>query len=176
MRFASFGCFQSFYSYTTKVGTNIWWLYFHDHEIGSRLILGILGLDRSWSIYTCHSRWRFMPWILHLNLLITPAASYIKNEFDKLYGSGWQSIVSPNVSSFCIHSKWSFMYFSQECFTKLQFNRLMFSSLILYSFRSLNIIFWDCYHGKEYVDKLNSFVVFKISSCASLSYKLLINE
>ncbi|KAM7250858.1 hypothetical protein ACFE04_022741 [Oxalis oulophora] len=42
----------------------------------------------------------------------TQIARFIKKEFDKLYGSGWQCIVGTDFGSFVTHCHGCFIYFS----------------------------------------------------------------
>ncbi|CAH1426365.1 unnamed protein product [Lactuca virosa] len=51
----------------------------------------------------------------------TSIAAYIKKEFDRVYGSGWQCVVGSNFSCFFTHSKGSFIYFSLETLSFLIF-------------------------------------------------------
>ncbi|MCO5580872.1 hypothetical protein L7F22_034744 [Adiantum nelumboides] len=39
-------------------------------------------------------------------------AQWVKQEFDKWYGGGWQCVVGTNFGSFLTHSHGSFIYFS----------------------------------------------------------------
>ncbi|XP_027359463.1 dynein light chain LC6, flagellar outer arm-like [Abrus precatorius] len=41
-------------------------------------------------------------------------AGYIKKEFDKMYGSGWQCVVGSNFGCFFSHSPGTFIYFALE--------------------------------------------------------------
>ncbi|KAI3714613.1 hypothetical protein L6452_21571 [Arctium lappa] len=43
------------------------------------------------------------------------------DEFDDVYGGGWQCVVGSNFSSFFTHSKGSFIYFSLETLSFLIF-------------------------------------------------------
>ncbi|KAK9025017.1 hypothetical protein V6N11_064918 [Hibiscus sabdariffa] len=44
----------------------------------------------------------------------TSIAAYIKKEFDRKYGSGWQCVVGSNFGCFFTHSKGTFIYFTLE--------------------------------------------------------------
>ncbi|XP_039051200.1 dynein light chain 1, cytoplasmic-like [Hibiscus syriacus] len=50
-----------------------------------------------------------------------PIAAYIKKDFDKKYGGGWQCVVGTNFSCFFTHSKGTFIYFSIESLNLLIF-------------------------------------------------------
>ncbi|OAY78359.1 Dynein light chain LC6, flagellar outer arm [Ananas comosus] len=41
-------------------------------------------------------------------------AAYVKTEFDKMYGPGWQCMVGSNFGCFFTHKKGTFLYFSLE--------------------------------------------------------------
>ncbi|XP_074312540.1 dynein light chain 1, cytoplasmic-like [Silene latifolia] len=48
-------------------------------------------------------------------------AAYIKQEFDKRYGGGWQCVVGSNFGCFFTHSKGTFIYFTLETLNFLIF-------------------------------------------------------
>ncbi|ERM98594.1 hypothetical protein AMTRI_Chr05g66520 [Amborella trichopoda] len=48
-------------------------------------------------------------------------AAYIKKEFDKVYGSGWQCVVGSNFGCFFTHSQGTFIYFALETLNFLIF-------------------------------------------------------
>ncbi|XVE71057.1 hypothetical protein DITRI_Ditri10aG0119500 [Diplodiscus trichospermus] len=50
-----------------------------------------------------------------------PIAAYIKKDFDKMYGSGWQCVVGTNFSCFFTHFKGTFIYFALETLNFLIF-------------------------------------------------------
>ncbi|KAH7431463.1 hypothetical protein KP509_08G049300 [Ceratopteris richardii] len=41
-------------------------------------------------------------------------AAFIKKEFDKSYGPGWQCVVGTNFGSFVTHARGNFIYFGLE--------------------------------------------------------------
>ncbi|KAG8491245.1 hypothetical protein CXB51_014395 [Gossypium anomalum] len=49
-------------------------------------------------------------------------AAYIKKEFDKMYGGGWQCVVGTNFSCFITHFKGTFIYFALGTLNFLIFN------------------------------------------------------
>ncbi|KAH9617854.1 hypothetical protein KSS87_014865 [Heliosperma pusillum] len=48
-------------------------------------------------------------------------AAYIKQEFDKRYGGGWQCVVGSSFGCFFTHSKGTFIYFTLETLNFLIF-------------------------------------------------------
>ncbi|RWR72452.1 putative dynein light chain [Cinnamomum micranthum f. kanehirae] len=48
----------------------------------------------------------------------TSIAAYIKKEFDKINGSGWQCVVGSNFGCFFTHTQGTFIYF---CLERLNF-------------------------------------------------------
>ncbi|XP_022754568.1 uncharacterized protein LOC111302926 isoform X3 [Durio zibethinus] len=50
-----------------------------------------------------------------------PIAAYIKKDFDKTYGPGWQCVVGTNFSCFFTHFKGTFIYFALETLNFLIF-------------------------------------------------------
>ncbi|KAJ4708034.1 Dynein light chain, partial [Melia azedarach] len=51
----------------------------------------------------------------------TSIAAFIKKDFDKMYGSGWQCVVGRNFSCFLTHFKGTFIYFGLESLNFLVF-------------------------------------------------------
>ncbi|KAK4558883.1 hypothetical protein RGQ29_008228 [Quercus rubra] len=51
----------------------------------------------------------------------TSIAAYIKKEFDKMYGPGWQCVVGTSFSCFFTHLKGTFIYYSLETINFLIF-------------------------------------------------------
>ncbi|XWS72567.1 hypothetical protein CRYUN_Cryun02cG0050900 [Craigia yunnanensis] len=50
-----------------------------------------------------------------------PIAAYIKKDFDKMYGPGWQCVVGTNFSCLFTHFKGTFIYFALETLNFLIF-------------------------------------------------------
>lgn len=50
-----------------------------------------------------------------------PIAAYIKKDFDKIYGAGWQCVVGTEFSCFFTHIEGTFIYFALETLNFLIF-------------------------------------------------------